>query len=131
MAGHKVWSEADPTVKADVAASKAEVISHVKANCSGLLVDSTTTVGGNTNTCPVSQCFFDWCNREAICSVIDDAVDREKFNIFLGQFDIALSVNESVNVTKVVDIEKLKMHGHEVMISITSDKRKHCALNTQ
>ena len=50
VAGHKVWSEADPTVKAGVAASKAKMISHVKATCGGLLVDSPTTVGGNTNT---------------------------------------------------------------------------------
>ena len=119
VAGHKVWSEADPTVKADVATSKAKVISHIKATCGGLLVDSPTAVGGNTNTGPVSQRFFAWCNREAICSLIDDAADRENFNILLGQFNVSLSVAESVDVTKVVDVEKIKLHCHETMIHIT------------
>lgn len=43
-AGHKISSEANPSIKLKIAASKARTISHIRASCGGLLVDSPTTV---------------------------------------------------------------------------------------
>ena len=77
VACQKLWSEVDHHVKSDVAAAKVRVIDHIKASCHGLLVDSPTVVGGSTNTGPVANRFFAYCNRTAICSIIDDMVDRE------------------------------------------------------
>ena len=53
VAGQTLWSEANPFVKARVVDAKVEVINHIKMNCGGLLVDTPTTAGGNTNTGPV------------------------------------------------------------------------------
>ena len=95
VAGQKLWSEANPFVKARVVDAKVEVINHIKMNCGGLLVDTSTTVGGNTNTGPVAIRFFNSNNREAICSQILGAEDRENYRILLGQLNVCLSVSES------------------------------------
>ena len=119
VACQKLWSEVDHHVKSDVAAAKVRVIDHIKASCGGLLVDSPTLVGGNTNTGPVANLFFAYCNRAAICSIVDDMVDRENYSILLGQMNVCLSVAESVDTSKSVNVEKLKIHCHETMLHIT------------
>ena len=40
------------------ASAMARVISHVRASCGCLLLDSPTTCGGNTNAGPVTKRFF-------------------------------------------------------------------------
>ena len=115
----KLWSEVDHHVKSDVAAAKVRVIDHIKASCHGLLVDSPTVVGGSTNTGPVANRFFAYCNRTAICSIIDDMVDRENYSILLAQMNVCLSVSESVDTSKSLNADKLKIHCHETMLYIT------------
>ena len=58
VAGWKMWSEANTSVKARVVDANIEVINHIKMNCGGLLADTPTTAGGNTNTGPVAIRFF-------------------------------------------------------------------------
>ena len=119
VACQKLWSEVDHHVKSDVAAAKVRVIDHIKASCHGLLVDSPTVVGGSTNTGPVANRFFAYCNRTAICSIIDDMVDRENYSILLAQMNVCLSVSESVDTSKSLNTDKLKIHCHETMLHIT------------
>ena len=119
VAWQKLWSEVDHHVKSDVAAAKVRVIDHIKASCHGLLVDSHTVVGGSTNTGPVANRFFAYCNRTAICSIIDDMVDRENYSLLLAQMNVCLSVSESVDTSKSLNADKLKIHCHETMLHIT------------
>ena len=58
VARQKIWSEAYSFVKTEVANAKARVISHVRASCGGLLLDSPMTCGGNTNAGPVAIRFL-------------------------------------------------------------------------
>ena len=107
VAGWKMWSEANTFVKARVVDANVEVINHIKMNCGGLLADTPTTAGGNTNTGPVAIRFFDSNNREAICSQILGAEDRENYRILLGQLNVCLSVSENVDTSKKVDVPRL------------------------
>ena len=118
VAGQKIWSETDSSVKAEVASAKARVISHVRASCGGLLLDSPTTCGGNTNAGPVAKRFFGFENRVAISSLIEDAEDRENFSILLGMLNVCLSVVESVDVGKKVFVDRFKNHCYETMVHI-------------
>ena len=118
VAGQKIWSETDSFVKAEVANAKARVISHVRASCGGLLVDSPTTCGGNTNAGPVAIGFFGLENRIAISSLIEDAEDRDNFSILLGMMNVCLSVVESIDVGKKVFVERFKNHCYETMVHI-------------
>lgn len=108
----------DPTVKSDVAHAKVKVINHVKASCGGLLLCSPTTIGGNTNAGPVAKRFFGFENRAAICDMIKDVDDRANYSTLLGQLNVCLSVCQSVDMTRKVDIERFKAHCYETMVQI-------------
>ena len=60
------WSESSPNVKIAIAAAKKEDdIDHIRNKC-GFLVDCPTKMGGNTNTGPIADRFFDPMNRKSI-----------------------------------------------------------------
>ena len=118
VAGQKIWSETDLLVKSEVSNAKAKVISHVRASCGGLLFDSPTTSGGNTNAGPVAKRFFSLENRVAISSLIEDGADRENCSILLAMLNVCLSVVESVDVEKKVFVEGFKNHCYETMVHI-------------
>ena len=118
VSSQEVWSEANPTVKAKVAEAKLLVIKHIKATCGGLLVDSPTSAGGNTNTGPVAKRFFSPNNREAICSLIDGDANRINYNVFLGQMNVCLAVSENADTSKTVDVKAFQKHCFDTMIHI-------------
>ena len=100
------------------ASAIARVISHVKASCGCLLLDSPTTCGGNTNAGPVAKRFFGFENRVAISSLIEDAEYGENFSVLLGMLNVCLSVVEGVDVGKKVFVEGFKNHCYETMVHI-------------
>ena len=118
ISGEKIWSEANRLVKERIAAAKILAISHIKVACGGLLIDSPTAAGGNTNTGPVARRFFSSDNREAICSIIDEAEDRYKYGLLLEQINICLAISESVDPSKILDVEKFKEHCLKTMLHI-------------
>ena len=85
------WSETNPKVKSALKKAKAEVIETIRRK-TGILLDSPTSNGGNTNSGPVSDRFFCPKEREDICSVIFNDDERDKFNTLLSKFNVLLSV---------------------------------------
>ena len=63
--------------------AKKSCIDHVRDTV-GVLVDSPTGSGGNTNTGPLSDAFFHPRNRELVSQVILNEQDRENFKIMLN-----------------------------------------------
>eukprot|EP00112_Aurelia_sp_Birch-Aquarium-sp1_P004598 Seg1522.2 transcript_id=Seg1522.2/GoldUCD/mRNA.D3Y31 product="Major antigen" protein_id=Seg1522.2/GoldUCD/D3Y31 len=114
----RVWSEANQAIKLKVAEAKTTAISHVKLTCGGLLIDSPTTSGGNTNAGPTAIRFFSQWNRDAICSLINSAEDRHNFSILLGQLNVCLAVSESVDQSQTVNIERFRNHCYDTMIHL-------------
>ena len=53
----ETWSEAAPDAKAAIKEAKTEVINEIREK-TGVLIDSLTSIGGNTNTGLVSDRFF-------------------------------------------------------------------------
>ena len=105
-------------MKERIAAAKILAISHIKVACGGLLIDSPTAAGGNANTGPVARRFFSSDNREAICSIIDEAEDRYNYGLLLEQINICLAISESVDPSKILDVEKFKEHCFNTMLHI-------------
>ena len=109
------WSEVNPRVKAALGLSKATVIEKIRSS-TGMLLDSPTSSGGNTNNGPLASRFFSPENREAICAVINNSADRENFRVLLSKFNVLLSITQHVDSTKLVDPEKVKDLGYGLMI---------------
>ena len=118
ISGQKIWSEANRTVKSKVADARVVAVTHIKATCGGLLVDSPNAIAGSTNTGPVAKGFFHESNREAICRLIDVAEDRENYKIPLSQLSICLAVAESVDGAKTENIDKVMQYSFDTMIHI-------------
>ena len=109
------WSETSPNVKLAVGAAKKEVIDHIRKKC-GFLVDCPTKIGGNTNTGPIADRFFDPKNRELICSVIRKSSDREGFVKLLSYFNMILSITQQSDASKIAKPESIKELGYALMI---------------
>ena len=109
------WSESNPSVKSAVKIAKVEVIETVRQK-TGILLDSPTSDGGNTNSGPVADRFFSVKERENICSVIQNEDHREKFNMLLSKFNVLLSITQHVDSQKIVDTEVCKSIGYDLMI---------------
>ena len=97
--------------------AKVKVIEHIKASCGGLLIDSPTVVGGNTNTGPIANCFLHIAT-EGLFAVLLMIWQTENYSILLGQINVCLSIAESVDISKSVKIEQLKIHSHETMLHV-------------
>ena len=92
--------------------------SKIWLNCDGLLVDSLTSSGGNTNTGPVAIRFFSLQNRDAICCLINNRDERNNYAIFLSQMNVCLEVSESIDNEKIVNIEKFRQHCCDTVIHL-------------
>ena len=71
---------------------------------------------GNTNTGPVSERFFAPENRASICAKINKASDRAAYSTLLSLFNKMLSITQSSDIYRVVDVEKVKALGEEFMV---------------
>ena len=97
--------------------SKVQVTNQIAKLCS-LLLDTPTSNGGNTNNGPTADRFFDKKNREKICSVIRNQVDRQKFHTLLCFFNKMLSVNQSCDTNKIAIPNKVQELGTALMVHI-------------
>ena len=79
-------------------------------------MDTPTSNGGNTNTGGLAKRYFDPKNREIIGSCINNQKDRENFVVPLGYFNKILSITQCSDTQKVVDSEKLKYLGMDLML---------------
>ena len=77
IAGAKVWGESDkhslPFIKA--ANAKQEAIDFLRKE-TGMLVDTPTSEGGNTNNGVMAESFLNPDNREKVCSIIRNTILR-------------------------------------------------------
>ena len=109
------WSETNPKVKSALKKAKAEVIETIRRK-TGILLDSPTSNGGNTNSGPVSDRFFSPKEREHICSVISNDDERDKFYTLLSKFNVLLSITQHVDPQNVVDPEAVRRVGYDLMV---------------
>ena len=108
------WSETGRT-KEILKKEKARIIEYLSKKYS-FLMDTPTSNGGNTNTGGLAKRFFDPKNREVIGSCINNQEDRENFITLLGYFNKILSITQCSDISKVVDTEKLKYLGMDLML---------------
>ena len=97
-----MWSESNFRVRDAVSAARKEVIDSIKEKCN-FMVDSSTPIGGNTNSGPVSEKFFSPRNRDKICCVILRSSDREKLSTVLGYFNKVVTVIQNLDPSKIVN----------------------------
>ena len=109
------WSESIPRVKVALKLAKVEIIDHVLKE-TGMLIDSPTEKGGNTNSGPLADRFFGPKEREKICSVIKNTEDRENFSKLISKINVFLSLTQHVDVLKKVDPQKVRNLGYELMV---------------
>ena len=115
VAGVKVWSEtANLHDMSFLDRAKKDCIAKVREKTS-ILMDSPCGSGGNTNTGPLADRFFNPINRSAICSLILNKEDREMYSTFMSLTNIMLAVTQAVN-EKVVRIDDVKDLGIELML---------------
>ena len=111
------WSESNANVKDAIKAAKKETIDHIRKECDDhLLVDCPTAIGGNTNTGPVADRFFSPKNRNDICSVIRKTSDQSAYSELLSNFNKMLSLTQQSDVTKVVNVEMVRILGQNLMV---------------
>ena len=89
-------------------AKKEKVIQEIRAS-SGLLLDTVTDSGGNTNTEPVADRFFGPKDRDNICSVIKKADQHESYKLFLHKMNVFIAVSQQVG--QMVDPIKVQELG--------------------
>ena len=109
------WSESNPRVKDAVKAAKQEVITHIRTKC-GFLVDSPTTVGGNSNAGPVAEKFFGAEHRANICDVIRHSSHKSLYSELLSYFNKILTITQQCDTTKIVRVDMVKQLGQALMI---------------
>ena len=96
--------------------AKKECIEQVREK-TGIMMDSPSPNGGNTNNGPLAGRFFHPDNREKISLLINNTEDRKNFETFMLQTNIILTITQSVN-NKKVWINELKTHGIDLMLHL-------------
>ena len=76
-----------------------------------MLIDSPSGSGGNTNCGPLADRFFNPNNRQQICELINNNEDRDNYEYLLSLFNVLLQVTQSVDHSKRVRIEEVKLIG--------------------
>ena len=84
VGGQKIWSEtANLHVMRFLTRAKKECIESIKSS-TGMLIDSPSSSGGNTNTGPLADKFFGPLYRDKICSVILNEEDHLNYADFMS-----------------------------------------------
>ena len=115
IAGQKDWTEKARNA-CFLDSAKAECIQHIR-DTTGILMDTPTGNGGNTNSGPLATRYFDPKNRSNICSLILNSEDRGNYAQFLGYLNAFLAILQSVQSRKR-DIDSVSKVGIEVMCHI-------------
>ena len=127
VAGAKTWSESGPHTPRFVAEAKKQCIDHIHTT-TGMLIDTPTGNGGNTNCGPLADKFF----SEAICKsghtvrhhiteLILNEEDRQNYSLLISKLNIILHVTQSVDEGKTVNTQKFKQFGIDIMSDIRSN----------
>ena len=94
IAGTYDWCDSKKNrMKPFVDAAKQQAINHIMEEC-GFLMDTPSSAGGNTNSGGVAKRFLDPTNRDKICSIISNEVDRENYADLLRMFNLMLTVTQ-------------------------------------
>ena len=111
------WSESNPNVLQAVKLAKKQVREKISELC-GLVLDTPTSNGGNTNTGPTADRFFGVAEREYICSVIQHEENRNNFSILLRFFNQMLKVAQRCDNNMIAIPEKVTQLGKALMVHI-------------
>ena len=117
IAGVKRWGVLHKPSQPFVKAAKQEAIYFLRERC-GMLIDTPTSQGGNTNTVTLAERFLHPDNREVVCSLIHNTVDRENFSILLRDLNIMLRITQSTR--EGVSSSRLKQLGVDLMSHVRS-----------
>ena len=117
IAGVYVWGDRKENARqmAFVAAAKQEAIDFIRKS-TGMLIDSPTSNGGNTNSGEMAQRFTSPEIRSVICSLIKKSDDRENFEILLQDMNVIFSVTQGTRSD--VNTEKLRQLGIDIMSNL-------------
>ena len=115
-ANYYKWTEVSSFSGLDSA--KSTVTKHVRQH-TGLVIDTPTSAGGNTNSGPTAESFFEPKNREKICSVLKKTEDREKFSKLMSRFYIVFRIVHQVH--HYVDHQKLRELSYDLMLFIKTE----------
>ena len=111
------WSESNARVLQAVTLAKKQIREKISELC-GLVLDMPTANGGNTNSGPTADRFFEVKDRVKICSVIRKTKDRENFNILLGFFNKLLSVTQRCDSNMIAIPDRVTQLGTALMVHI-------------
>ena len=112
VAGVKTWSEGVDS-KRRLQGTKKTCIDHIRST-TGILIDTPNECGGNTNSGPIADRFFDIKNRNNICALILDEEDKQNYNLLLSKFWFMIKVSQHLTEKKV-NIGKVKDLGEDIM----------------
>lgn len=107
------WSESEPKKKHSLEISKEDIRKKIKEK-TGMVIDTPTSAGGNTNTGVLAKKWFSPEHREAICSVILKSEDRYNYSMLLSKFNVMCSVVQQVYHEGYP--ERIKEVGYDLMI---------------
>ena len=115
IAGVKLWGKSNKRLLGFVTAAKQEAIDHLRTT-TGMLIDTPTSGGGNTNNGVRAERFLQLENRKEICSLIPDSDDKQNFSILLRDVNIMLRITQGTR--EDVDTTKVKQLGIDIMSHI-------------
>ena len=111
------WSESNANILKAVNLAKEQVREKIAEMC-GLVLDMPTVNGGNTNSGPTADRFFEVKERMNICSVIRKTKDRENFEMLLSFFNRLLSVTQRCDSNMIAILEKVTKLGTALVVHI-------------
>ena len=117
IAGVKRWGVSHKPSQPFVKSAKQQAIDFLRQS-TGMLIDTPTSAGGNTNTGELAERFLHPDNQELICSLISNTTDRENFSVLLRDLNIMLRVTQSTK--KGVHTTKLRQLGIDIMSHVRS-----------
>ena len=117
VAGQKVWSESGNYASKFIEKAKKKCREHIRET-TGMLIDTPTGNGGNTNCGPLADKFFSMNNRKSICELILNKEDHNNYFTMLSMFYILLQVTQSVDNAKLANYEKVKSLGKKLMVHL-------------
>ena len=107
VSGQKQWEETGAVLRF-ISTAKAECIEHIRKSC-GILMDTPSSNGGNTNCGPLAEKFFSQKFRDRICELIKNQEDRANYCEMLMNLDVMLRITQSVDDSKTVNVQVKKI----------------------
>ncbi|CAL4174377.1 unnamed protein product, partial [Meganyctiphanes norvegica] len=94
IAGILFWGVSDSRLMPFINAAKKHAIEFIRRE-TGILIDTPTSDGGNTNAGNLAERFLDPNIREKVCSLINNVTHRENFEVLMRDVNIILTVTQS------------------------------------